>query len=180
MQTSFVAIAYPEISQKDFDWIQNIRKDSDELYYEVVKPHFTFVFPCFSIDENSFIGHAQKIISGFRKIDFELRKAITNKDAFNDYIHVFLVPDKGKQEIIELHDKLYSGILKKELREDIPYIPHIGIGSSLDKDKSLDLANSLNKNNISIRGKISFIDICRFEGNKIETIKRVGLKELAK
>ena len=42
---SLLVLSYPEIEKKHYDWIQTLRKDNDELYYNVVEPHFTIVFP---------------------------------------------------------------------------------------------------------------------------------------
>ena len=42
---TLVVLAYPEIAESDYERIQNFRKHHDELYYRVVEPHFTLVFP---------------------------------------------------------------------------------------------------------------------------------------
>ncbi len=42
---AFLVLAYPKIEQSDFDLIQDYRKENDGLFYSVVKPHFTIVFP---------------------------------------------------------------------------------------------------------------------------------------
>lgn len=35
---------------------------------------------------------------------------------------------EGNELVIRLHDDLYTGILAPHLREDLPYMPHIGLG----------------------------------------------------
>ena len=116
-----VVVAYPKLDQKDFDWIQGIRKESDEMYYSVIDPHFSIVFPVFTdISDETFIKHIEEKSAGFKPFDFVLRKAVVNDDAFNDYWHVFLVPTEGSEEIINLHDIMYEDLLKPELPSTFP------------------------------------------------------------
>lgn len=170
-----VVVAYPKLNHHDFDWIQSIRKDQDVLYYDVVKPHFTIVFPVFTeTPEADFIRHIKEKVAGIKPFDFVLSKSVLNKDAFNEYWHAFLVPDKGNKEIINLHDKMYEGLLKPELRPDIPFIAHIGIANDTDKTKMEKLVDELNRNGIDIHGRIESLDICQYD-DKITTIKKINL-----
>ncbi|MCP2519846.1 hypothetical protein NLC82_01235 [Candidatus Aminicenantes bacterium AC-335-A11] len=57
---ALLVLAFPEISKHDYEAIQNYRKENDELYYGVVEPHFTIVFPIFDIGENEFISEIKK------------------------------------------------------------------------------------------------------------------------
>lgn len=47
---SLVVVGYPTVSREDFAWMQSIRAESDELYYRVIDPHFTFVLPVYDLD----------------------------------------------------------------------------------------------------------------------------------
>lgn len=58
-------------------------------------------------------------------------------------LFVLLVQDEGFSEVVRLHDKLYTVILALELRLDIPFYPHIGIGSSTDVLACKRLADDL-------------------------------------
>lgn len=170
-----VVVAYPKLDHQDFDWIQSIRKDQDILYYDVVKPHFTIVFPVFTeISDADFIKHIEDKAAGFKPFGFTLSKAVLNKDAFNEYWHTFLVPDKGNEEIINLHDKMYEGSFRPELRLDVPFISHIGIANDTDKTKMEKLVDKLNRNGIDIHGRIESLDICQYD-DKITTIKKIQL-----
>lgn len=46
--------------------------------------------------------------------------------SFDNYL--FLLVEKGKKELEEVHRKFYSGILASELKENPPFIPHVTIG----------------------------------------------------
>ena len=174
---SLIVISCPKINKKDFEWIQSIRKKHDELYFDIIEPHFTFVFPTKSTLEKQLISHVKDILNKQSEIKFNLGETIINKDAFNSYYHLFLIPNKGSDEIIKLHDLLYTKILEPELRKDIPFIPHLGIANNKNKNECLKLKKELSKNKISINGKINEIDICRYENNKIITITKIKLKK---
>ena len=89
---------------------------------------------------------------GFKRIKFISKCTVIVKDSFSEFTDLFLVPDEGYSDIVKLHDKLYSGILKNNLRFDIPYIPHIGIGGSTNPVECKSIADELNKSNFSING----------------------------
>lgn len=164
MNMSLLVIAYPELSSGDLERIEEERKRSDSLY-TVVDPHFTFVFAVPNIPEQDFIAEIKEKAAGFGKIDFCIRCATISKDTFSETYHTFLIPDEGYSRMVKLHDALYSGLLREQLRLDIDYIPHIRIGNSVDKFASKQLVDEWNANDFSIRGSISRLTIIRYENN---------------
>jgi hypothetical protein len=52
-------VNYPTLSDDDFEWIQSVRRKHDELYFDVIDPHFPFVFPTDDISESTLIDHAR-------------------------------------------------------------------------------------------------------------------------
>jgi hypothetical protein len=57
---SLLVIGYPTIAEVHFLWIQQIRAQHDRLYYDVVAPHFTLVFPVVTIDQQIFLEHVKQ------------------------------------------------------------------------------------------------------------------------
>ena len=51
---ALLVVAYPEVSKDYYDLIQTFRQQHDELYYTVVKPHITVVFPVFDWGKDAF------------------------------------------------------------------------------------------------------------------------------
>jgi len=62
-----------------------------------------------------------------------------------------------------LHDLLYTGPLGADLREDIPYIPHIGIANGSHEDM-LQLFNVLQDERRRILGTIDEVSVVFFDG----------------
>ena len=142
----------------------------------MVKPHFTIVFSTGDISEEDFIKEAKTQVQGVESFDFELNVATINQDDSGDYYHEFLVPEKGHASIIKLHDKLYSGIFYKNLRFDLYFIPHVGIGNADDVQESKKRINALNEEGVSISGKINVLDILEYKDGKVTTIEQIALK----
>ncbi len=172
---AYAAIAYPEMNNTDYQKIQQYRRENDEWLFTVVEPHITFVFPVFEMPEKDFIAEVEDLCNDIHPIDFVFRCAIINKDSFSDYYHALLAPDEGFSRIVKLHDKLYSRNLKPYHRMDIDFIPHMGIGTSKDKDKCKKMVDEWNKIDFSIAGVISHLSIVRYENDMVETIKNIRL-----
>ena len=172
---SLLVLAYPQLEKKDYDWIQSIRSKHDERYYKLVQPHFTLVFPSFSIIEKLFTSHVEKVTKKFKEFYFVLRCSQIVKDSFSDYTDVFLVPEEGYRIFVRLHDALYTGVLENELRLDIAFIPHIGIAGYTDPLKCKKLAYEINKNNPEIFGSIYKLDVVSYDSSRIQTLKEIFL-----
>lgn len=172
---ALLVLAYPQLSIVDHQRIQDYRRLHDELYYTVVDPHFTFVFPVDNMDVDSFIRDVESKFLGEHEIHFVLRCAVVNKDAFLDYYHTFLVPEEGFSKIVRLHDKLYSGLLQPHLRLDIDFIPHMGIANSKDSAQCKKMADEWNQGEFAIPGLIRQLNIVRFENNVVSHVRIIPL-----
>ena len=172
---ALLVLSYPNISRADFEWIQAIRKKHDELYFNVVDPHFTLVFPVFDVDQETSVAHVKEQSKHIASFDFVIRCAVLSNDLFTGYTHVFLAPDEGYSKIVKLHDRLYTGLLKKNLRLDIPFIPHIGIANAVDPNVCKQLVDELNAQNFEIKGKVDALDLIWYENDQVGTIERIAL-----
>ncbi len=172
---ALAVVNFPSLSDSDFQWIQSIRKDHDELFYDVVNPHFTLVFSTEKLDTGSLIRHTESVIAKFGSFDFAARCATVGDPDFLDHAHVFLIPDEGFSDIVKLHDAFYTGPLRSELRLDLPFVPHIGIASKPEPEACKKLVDELNARDFEIRGRVEKIDVIAFDGESTETIERINL-----
>lgn len=172
---SFVVIAYPKISPQDYRWIQDIRKEHDLVMYSVVEPHITFVFPTTKLNAEELTSHVKSHLKGFKSfpVTFDSTKVV--KDDFNDYTHTFLVPSVGFDYITKLHDQLYVDDMLSELRTDIPFIPHLGIGTNPSKTTMEELAKTISESNKVITGSIDQLVVCEFNGKKVTELTTLPL-----
>jgi 2'-5' RNA ligase len=171
---ALLALSYPSITNQQRQWIQEIRQEYDPLY-DVVAPHFTLVFPTSMWDAHAFGAHLRRHAQGHSPIAFTLRCAIVVKDLLGEHTQTFLVPDQGFSEIVKLHDALYAGDLARELRLDIPFIPHITVASALDPTVCKRVADAINQQNIAISGTLHMIDITEHANRTVTTLERLPL-----
>jgi hypothetical protein len=168
-------LAYPSLNYNDYARIQDFRKDHDELYHQVVEPHFAFVFPMEGIGQEAFLAEAEKQSQGFGPIEFELRCATINKDTVLPYFHLLLVPEKGYSRVVRLHDRLYSAGFRPHLRLDIDFIPHVGIANSKDPELVKDWVDSWNRDEFCIRGRIESLTAVDFSNGTLTDLRIIPL-----
>lgn len=109
--------------------INKIRERYDPLANHV-RPHITLVFPFDSdIKTDELEVHISSALSGITPFEIILH-GITPNNHYGKYL--FLNIQKGRNEIIELHKRLYSGILHNyfpEWLKEIAFLPHMTVGN---------------------------------------------------
>lgn len=173
---SLLVLAFPKLNSIDFEWIQSHRAIHDQYLFQVVDPHFTIVFPIEGKPEPEFLKAVENCSGVFKKIEFEINKAIMHEDPMTGKFLEFLVPEKGNPEIVKLHDMFYAGGFKNYLRADLPFIPHITIGNYENFDECSHSVNQVNALNLQIPGSIDELKIVSFEKNKIIPVKTIRLE----
>ena len=109
--------------------IEQLRKQFDPLA-RTIEPHITVVFPFESdLQIEQLHAHVWQAIQGTGPFQVGL-SGITGAD--DEYL--FLNVKKGNDEIIKLHDRLYSGLLAEHLCITHTYIPHLTVGRLKDKE----------------------------------------------
>lgn len=172
---ALLVLAYPQLDPVDYEKIQAFRKQHDELYFNVVEPHFTIVFPTFNISSQDFIPEVAARAESCQAFDFCLRCATLNKDSFSAYYHAFLVPDEGFSTIIKLHDRLYSRKLFPQRALDVDFIPHLGVGNALDSEQCLAMVAIWNDQPFEIKGRVSALEVVEYENDQVHCLQRIQL-----
>lgn len=115
--------------------IENIRKKYDPLF-GLVPPHITLVFPFESeIPSSRLKEHIKNSLAGVNPFPVQLRGITASTDNY-----LFLNVKKGNDNIIELHDRLYSGPLFEFMSRKHTYFPHLTIGRLKN---NIELLNAL-------------------------------------
>ena len=91
---------------------------------DVFPAHVTLVFPFpTNLTVAQLASHIRRIVGNWPSLPVSFRDVEGILDEF-----VFLMVRDRADAIVALHDKLYLGILKAYLRDDIPYLPHVTLG----------------------------------------------------
>lgn len=125
--------------------IDKIRELYDPLA-SCVRPHITIVFPFDSFIETVELReHLSSVLTDIAPFEIIL-KGITPTNNFGKYL--FLNIQKGRDEIIELHKRLYTGILQNYYPEWLKgkdFFPHMTVGS-FDSQEQFEAAISETRN----------------------------------
>jgi 2'-5' RNA ligase len=161
-------LGYPTLSETDAAFIQRFRSEHDLRYRDVVAPHFTLVFGCAAVAEEQYLQHVAAVAAQRPAVRFSCRYAMLGGDDQDQTAYVFLVPDEGYSDLSLLHDRLYRGPLEPHLRLDIPYIPHITIGTLSERGHAKELCDQLNREGVQIDGRVESVSVGAMENGRIQ------------
>jgi 2'-5' RNA ligase len=114
--------------------IELLRAKYDPLV-NYIAPHVTLVFPFESVIATEDLRvHLKQSTVGLKPFRLVMT-GVTGAD--EEYL--FLNVKVGNDQIVQLHDKLYGGILRHHLNRSLTYTPHLTVGRMNDKD-AFDLA----------------------------------------
>lgn len=147
--------------KNDLEHVQEFRKKYDPQW-EIIAPHITIVFPLADLSEESIVTHIEKVTKTIKPFEIRLRGFMKSFDHC-----LFLLIQEGKEEIIALHDQLYTDSFASYLRSDIHFIPHMTIGYFATKDDQLK--RELYEEALAEATSIDFDIVCQF--NSISLIK---------
>lgn len=174
---SYAVISYPHIPDDDSAyWMATLQSRYDMLTPPPVPPHFTFVFPTDNVDAEPLAAHVKAVTQQHDAIPFRIRGAMMmpDYDVAGRY-YVFLVPDEGMADMIRLHAGLYSGPLAGELRVSAPFIPHITVGYTDNRETAMNITNVLNSETFDIFGWVNCLNVLDLKTDPPQTFKWASL-----
>ena len=122
----YALVHYPAVDTQHIDALR--RKYDPQV--DLISPHITLLFPVpDSIGESSLVSHLEHVLSNSASFPIHLRGLEQSADHY-----LFLLFQEGRAEVIHLHDQIYTGILAPYLRTDLPYVPHVTLGSFVDAE----------------------------------------------
>ena len=147
------------------DAIQRIREKYDPLA-GCIAPHITIVFP-FESDLATYElkSHISDALNGVKKFRVQLKD--TTGDFRDGYL--FLNVKNGNDQIIELHDKLYGGILQRFIYRKATYCPHLTVGRlqvAAEFDKAIQELGSFVESFETVIDKV-YVENIGWNGNSV-------------
>jgi 2'-5' RNA ligase len=108
--------------------IESLRRRFDPLA-RVIPAHATLVFPFTSaIADSELESHIERAVDGLLPFRARFEGVAEVEDEY-----LFLDASVGREAFIELHDRLYRGLLAEHLSTAHVYRPHITIGRIRDR-----------------------------------------------
>ena len=166
MRPELYIVAFPKVSAETADLISGFRANHDPNFRHIAA-HFTLVFAVGHMSETDLGYHVRDRIAGLAEIRFVCRYSMVGADHASPLYYAFLVPDEGFSEISKLRDALHVGPLLTSLRPNIPYVPHITLGSFDRAEYARAHCDELNAGNLHAEGRIDSVTVMRKSGREI-------------
>jgi 2'-5' RNA ligase len=157
--------------------IDKVRERYDPIANHV-RPHITLVFPFDSdIETTELKEHILSVLSEVTRFEIILN-GITPTNFLGKYL--FLNIQKGNDEIIELHKRLYTGTLQNYYPEWLKvkvFLPHMTVGS-FDNEEEFEMAINETRNiNDSFKTTVNEISVEVIDENEDSIIElNISLK----
>jgi 2'-5' RNA ligase len=176
MTRTLFTLAYPTLSVGDRAVLDGYRSKHDLPKSRIVRPHFTMVFGLSDQDEAAYMGHVETVAAKETAISFHCRYATLGAGSGDEPACVFLVPE-GNSAILNLHDRLHTGMLAASLRLDLQYVPHITIGTCTAWREAKILCDEINAHAISMPGTIEALTVAVLESDELRDLSSFALRQ---
>jgi len=128
----YALVHYPAV---DLRLIDGLRSKYDPQFH-LIAPHITIMFPALdSIGERSLVAHIESVLHHWESFPIRLKGL---QKSWDEYL--FLLLNKGDEDVIRLHNEIYTGLLSEYRDEARPFIPHLTLGVFRGKNEEYSQA----------------------------------------
>jgi 2'-5' RNA ligase len=172
MQRLYV-VAFPEIARIDADALEALRAEHDPEGHALLRAHFTLVFGCTGVSTALAAGAMRSAASRTEPIQFSLARVVLANHG--DLHYVFMLPDPGATEMIELHRRLHEGPLAGCLDPNEPFTPHLTLCKTADREHAARVVDQLRGASLQIAGTLATLSLGSRGDGKFETLREIPL-----
>jgi len=127
---------YPQLGAELSEAIDAIRREYDPTS-GLTEPHITVLFPVPGISgEAELISHIENVLSDWTPFEIRLGGFHKSHDHW-----LFLTLTEGEAQVRKLYITLYTGPLASHRRDDIEFVPHLGLGLFMKEGSTYDWDN---------------------------------------
>ncbi len=157
---------FPEFNNLQI--IESLRMQYDPLF-GLIPPHITLIFPFESnITSQILQQHILDTLKGTKPFPIKLQDFTGTVDQY-----LFLNVKNGNDQIIELHDRLYSGLLFIHRNPRFSFYPHLTIGKFSNEETIVAALAEVTLNETQFETVVSKIFIESIDESGLSTIEFV-------
>ena len=171
---SLFVVTYPEISVRDRAWLETFRQINDPNASKITA-HFTLAFAVSGLPVESLCNHVASVSRREPSIEFTCRHVMVGHDHAKPLSYVFLVPDEGLSAVNLLRQRLHVGPLRDYLKPEIPYIPHITLGTAADAEQAQEHCSRLNNQMSPVHGVLTGLTLVKVTTDTVQDIETFPL-----
>lgn len=177
-KNKYFAISIPKLEKQDFDYIQSIRQQYDVRYYHILPSHFT-MFSNLTLSCWQFLkDNLQATFSCHESFYFTIESAMLVPPSLqHQYWYAFLIPSQGFGHFYKIHTLAQKDLLADDLKQHVPFIPHITVGSFAKEQDCKILVNKINQSNIKIKGAVDSILLATIVDGQLQFVDELVLED---
>ncbi len=141
----------------------------------IVPAHVTLGFGAPAICQDELTAHVAEVARRTAPFRVSFSAAEIHEDSISGGYKLFLLTDDGTHTLSTLHQALYVGGLRSELRTDICYRPHMTIATA-DSAEGIQMAlANVPSLGLPLSGTVENLRVCAMRQHGIETIATLAL-----
>jgi len=149
-------VIFPE--NADLGEVERLRQRFDPLA-SAIPAHITLVFPFeLELSTDELRTHVQHTIGECRAFPVRLTTITGHEDEY-----LFLGVAAGRDRIVDLHDRLYTGPLAPHLSHAHTYAPHMTVGRLPDRPAFLAALGETGNTTLAIDADVRTVSACRLD-----------------
>lgn len=161
----YAIVYFPNINTEKI----NAFREKYDPYCNIISPHITLVSPFSDISEDQIFKHIETVTKDMRPFQVHLHGLMKTDDL------LFLLVKEGQEEIVKIHNLLYSGILTS-LKQRYIFDPHITLGEFRTKENQ-KIYTEAEKINLDIHTTFDSISLIKGDGmSPAKTVKNFDFK----
>ena len=164
----YAIVYFPNINTEKIDAF----REKYDPHWNIIPPHITLVSPFSDFPENQIFEHLKKVTENIKPFQIHLHGLLKTDDHL-----LFLRVKEGRDEIINVHNQLYSGILSFPEQKYI-FEPHITLGEFSAKDSNLEDIAYAEAEIMNLDIHATFDNISLIKGNGVSPAKIVKVFNL--
>lgn len=126
-------VYFPNIDSSHIDQFRIIFDPT----YDLIEPHITILFPVpDTVGIESLVEHIKHVLENWVPFHIHIHGFHKSWDHW-----LFLTLEEGRDNVLRLNREIYTGILAPYRRDDIEYVPHIGLGLFVKDGADYNLKN---------------------------------------
>ncbi|EBA02884.1 hypothetical protein RB2150_02929 [Rhodobacterales bacterium HTCC2150] len=165
-------LAYPIFESGSAERISAFRAKHEPQRAKYVPPHITLVFGVANEHLQSISGLVEVASRQCSIFPVVFDDWISEFDPFEKKHKVLLLCGDGQAKVTSLHNQLYEGSHRSEFSSAHQFRAHMTV-ATYDKRTDLDQVDVSTVGEFPIEGKLSALELVRFEDGRLTTLKTV-------
>ncbi len=129
----YALVFYPQLDSELREPIDRIRQKYDPTATRS-EPHITIEFPVpDTVGKAELVSHIEEVLGDLRPFEIRLGGFHKSRDHW-----LFLTIVEGERQVKDLYRSLYTGILEEYRRDEIEFVPHLGLGLFVKEGSKYD------------------------------------------